>query len=462
MCRKKRFDTLKYGIFAVIIALITVLGMCCVTPLAFADSIENTGYTNVLDDLQKDENFDISKYSENTEDNSLQVTQIAESTENTLFVYVYQPSGQVKDLRASLIRFSTGINDNAKYLDYSLEFINSNETLYKYKLLAFEVLQDALRYYDITAIFRPWNKDLDESTGNDNTTEQVSYTVGKLYTVSTVDGVVSYTCEVSETIEIIDEYRGTLRYLNGFWFGSQSCDSHFVAFNTNRQIDNLLEADVTYTARSYTRTVSLILGERWTYGDPETKIAELTNTQSVDGVGFANAGWSRIQTIAEFITGEDLTDETKNNIKNCKYVLRFLETDYSKNSGSGSTYENGVQVTNVSILRLKFDANDETFNLGVVDDYQSSDLEPDNNYLPDWLLTLIRVLVGIVIGVLAVVLIVVLFPYIIILFTWLFKALFLIFKYIFIGLWYVIKYIALGIWYLIASPYYIFKWIQNK
>ncbi len=456
MLKSKQKLLYKYIVSAI---LIIACLLCTLSiPPIYAD-FENG--SDVLTDLQKDPEFDFSEYPENDKNTSLQVIQVAESTAGELLVYVYQPSGQALDLRASLMRFSTGINDNAKYLDYSLEFVNSNKTLYKYKVLDFEVLEDALRYYDITAIFRPWNKDIDKDTGNGNTTEQVSYTVGKLYTASTVDGVVSYTCEVSETIEIIDEYRGTLRYLSGFWFGSQSCDSHFVAFNTNRQIDNLLEADVTYTARSYTRTVSLILGERWTYGDPTTKIAELTNTQSVDGVGFSNVGWSRIQTIDEFISNEDLTNETENNIKNCKYVLRYLETDYTQNSGSGSTYENGTEVTNVSVLRLKFDANGETFNLGVVDDYQSSDLEPDNNYLPDWLETLIKTLIGIVIGVLAVVLIVVLFPYIITLFTWLFKAIVFVFKYLGIGLWYVLKYLGLGIWYLIASPYYIFKYIQG-
>lgn len=447
MYRKKRNNTYKFGVFAIILALSIVCSLFAVSPIvARADST----YSDVLADLQKDDTFDANNYPLVSDDYSLQVIQIAESTENNLFVYVYQPSGQAKDLRASFIRFSTGINDNAKYIDYSLEFINSNETLYKYKVLDFEVLPDALRYYDVTAIFRPWDENLDEETGNDNTIEQKSYTVGKLYTVSTVDGVVSYTCEVSETIEITNEYRGFLRYLDGFWFGNQSCDSHFVAFSTNREIDNLLEADVTYTARSFTRSVSLILGERWTYGDPETKIAELTNTQSVDGVGFANVGWSRIQTIDEFISGEDLTDETKNNILGCKYVLRYLETDYTSNSGSGSSYSNGTEVTNVSILRLKFDANGETFNLGVVDDYQSGDDIPDNDPYK-WLKDFLEWLIGILVGFALLVFLIVCFPSVLQVFLFILKALCL-----------VLQYVLLGVWYLIASPYYIYKWLSGN
>ena len=54
-------------------------------------------YTSVLEDLVKDENFNIEEYPVIEENYSLQVIQIAESEDNELFIYVYQPSGQVKD-----------------------------------------------------------------------------------------------------------------------------------------------------------------------------------------------------------------------------------------------------------------------------------------------------------------------------------------------------------------------------
>ena len=161
MYRKKRFDTLKYGIFAVIIALASILGACMITPLAFADT-NNTGYTNVLDDLQKDEDFDISKYPENTEDNSLQVIQIAESTDNHLFVYVYQPSGPTKDLRASSINIATDKTNATKYYNYKLKFINSNGVLYKYLVEDLTVTISNTRYYEIVSIYREYIEELDK------------------------------------------------------------------------------------------------------------------------------------------------------------------------------------------------------------------------------------------------------------------------------------------------------------
>ena len=62
-------------------------------------------YSNVLDDLRKDgtfntENYPIINDSSNENYGTLSVIQIAESVDKELFVYVYQPSGEVKNLKA--------------------------------------------------------------------------------------------------------------------------------------------------------------------------------------------------------------------------------------------------------------------------------------------------------------------------------------------------------------------------
>ena len=74
-----------------------------IPPVAYAD---NAAYTGVLEDLCKDENFTTTLYPTKSNDYSLQVIQIAESTGKELFVYVYQPSGQAKNLCASSINIS--------------------------------------------------------------------------------------------------------------------------------------------------------------------------------------------------------------------------------------------------------------------------------------------------------------------------------------------------------------------
>ena len=57
---------------------------------AFAD--EEISYSGVLEDLQKDENFNADDFPVKEDDYSLKVIQIAESVNKELFVYVYNPS----------------------------------------------------------------------------------------------------------------------------------------------------------------------------------------------------------------------------------------------------------------------------------------------------------------------------------------------------------------------------------
>lgn len=97
---------LKYII--AVIGLIIAMTFSTVPIKVFA---ETSGYSDVLADLQKDEAFVASEYVENLTDYSLQVIQIAESEDDELFVYVYQPSGQTKDLRASSIAFSQSVEE---------------------------------------------------------------------------------------------------------------------------------------------------------------------------------------------------------------------------------------------------------------------------------------------------------------------------------------------------------------
>ena len=482
MYRKKRFDTFKYGIFAVIIALASILGACMVTPLTFADT-SNTGYTNVLDDLQKDETFDVSKYPENTEDNSLQVIQIAESTDNHLFVYVYQPSGQAKDLRATSINMSlsqSGTNHNL----YNLVYCNSSGTLYKYIVQDFTLSNADIRYYNITSIYRVWDETLDTPASDGQTISEVSFAVGQLWKVKTTEDGTIYDSTITDIVPVVDKYAGFVRYVDGFHlFPSYTAlDSHFVAFSVDRPISELYSVKVYFEEQGYIEN-NLGMVDFGTV-TPTSTVVYGENVEYTGSYGWVHYtySWNRIQTATEFLrqnTTSDIyecglfdlgvknsmTEESFNKIKNMDFVLRFYETSY------GSLHTNppilGTEsytiVNNISLIELTYIYEGNPYTVGVVDNKQSGDTIPDNIHeewvqLPEWLQTLLIALCCIV----AVVLVVVLFPYIITLFTWLFKALFLVLKYIFIGLWYVLKYLALGIWYLIASPYYIYKFIQNS
>lgn len=93
---------------------------------------DNNEYSNVLDDLTKDENFNIEDYPTKDKDYSLQVIQVAESEDKELFVYVYQPSAKYI---ATSIDFSTTYDEDDNFYDfnnYKLKLLNQEGTLSKY------------------------------------------------------------------------------------------------------------------------------------------------------------------------------------------------------------------------------------------------------------------------------------------------------------------------------------------
>ena len=366
-------------------------------PTAFADETKKE-YSNVLDDLKKDSTFDTAHYPAKDNDYSLQVIQIAESEDKELFIYVYQPSGQTKDFSASRIKISTTINDEISFLMYRLEKLNSNGTLFKYKVNDFTVKTDPTRYYVITSIYRPFDESIDKQASGDNTVTGVPFAVNKQYTFSIINGKPFNSVIDIETIVITDKFVGFVRYENGFNLYANSCDSHFVAFNTDRKIDQLLEADVYYTTQKRTWQSVPLAGVSETFGEEQDNYAYLKYTQKVEHTGggwFAGTyKWDRIQTVEDFTGGEEksnifkslgeskspiqFTDEAMNELKGKKWVLRFTETDYTlTGSGiTGTTTAYSTIVGNVTILRLKFVTDGITYNLGVIDNMQTGGNDP--------------------------------------------------------------------------------------
>ena len=63
------------------------------------------------------------------------------------------------------------------------------------------------------------------------------------------------------------------------------------------------------------------------------------------------------------------------------WVLRFYETEYSIVTSATVTSEHGTEVSMVTILKLIFETNGKTFNLGVINNKtnDTSPDEPDND-----------------------------------------------------------------------------------
>ena len=388
-----------------ICGLMVLLLLCFISVLCGQGNLPvmaatDSGYSSVLDDLKKDSSFSESHYPAAGNDYSLQVIQLAESVNKELFVYVYQPCGNAKGLRASSINISVTVNDELSYHNYKMEYLNSSGVFYKYKVKDFTVSNAPTRYYAISSIYRPFDGDIDENAEHGNQITEVNYNVSKQYCFSEINGKPYCSVVDIETITITDKFVGFVRYKDGFKLYVGACDSHFVAFNTDKPIDKLLEADVYYTTQAYTWQSGLGIGTKEYFKDKSDEYAYLKYTDKVEHNGgglFAGTyTWDRIETTEQFIAENDLTqnvysgalldinvankitDEGKAALRGKKWLLRFAETSYWLSSGYGSTTERYTLVGDVTILRLKFETDGITYNLGVIDNKQSGSDKPIN------------------------------------------------------------------------------------
>lgn len=391
-------------IFAFVAGVCVMLGVMQTPLISKAESVQ---YTSVSKDLSKDSSFNAKNYPFKSNDYSVQIIQLAESINKELFVYTYQPSGD--KVRASSINISTTINDEISFFNYPLKLLNFEGTLFKYKVTNFEVKKDPVRYYAISSIYRPFDAGIGDKKSGNNTINEVNYAVNRRYCFGEINGKPYINCIDIETIVVTDKFVGFVRYPDGFklFTGAGACDSHFVAFNTDKPIDKLLEADVYYTTQNtsydfFTEDSPFNIK----FGDNKIdNYAYLKYTDKVEhsGGGFfaGTYKWGRIQSVDDFIKTEDrttvyygavlnskvsskLTDEALNKLKGKKWVLRFTETSYDKSPRSGmgaATYYHAgtTMVGNVTILRLKFETDGITYNLGVIDNKQTGSTEPSNS-----------------------------------------------------------------------------------
>lgn len=406
----KKKNCLLRIIFALFLALCTfIMSVQSVANVAFAASGAKTEYSDVLADLKKDSMFDVKNYPVMATDYSLKIIQLAESTDKELFVYVYQPCGKA-EMRASSINISTTSYADITPSNYKLKYINSSGVFFKYVVEGITVSNADVRYYGVTSIYRPFNKTYgDKDAEHGNTVSEVSFSVSKEYRFSTINGnPVTATVDI-ETIEITDKFVGFVRYDDGYIFHQSACDSHFVAFDTDKPIDRLVEADVAWVQRVQRHQTD---GNYWKPWMGEIENKQRTLSEDDDTVHYKGGGifaatyeWDRIQSITDFIASVDLnknvyhgaildvnvvskiTEEGKQALKNKKWVLRFADTSYAEQYHealiNGIKYwgyiEESTLVSDVTILRLKFITDGVTYNLGVIDNKQTGSNKPIND-----------------------------------------------------------------------------------
>ena len=371
------------------------------------EAIDVSNYTDVLEDLQKDESFDASQYPAIPGDYGIEVFQIAESSDGELFVYVYQHSVDVL-CHATSVNISTTVGENYHFSNYKLQLLNENGTLAKYLVRDLKVSNLMVRYYEISSIYRGWSaaigdKDVDKTT--ENKISEVAFKVGKLYTVVTYEGETQITEEHRETIEIKDYYVGNLLFLNGasgfFNVTASMSTVHYVAFSTDHRIDTLTGAYVgfnlenwTYDNSNYVTALKELKSGKWyekvSFSEPvwtETRVYDEKAQNKPLGSFFAHTyQWDCVSDVKTFIKNSDVafSDEAIVKLQSLQWVLVFREQEIvaEGNAFSGISME-GANVSDVTILQLDFITNGNSYQMGVVSNKQTGSGNPDNtNYTP--------------------------------------------------------------------------------
>jgi len=436
---------------------------------AYAATFLN-GYSDVLDDLRKDENFNPDEYPAIDGDYSLQVFQIAESSAGELFVYVYQPAANVRELTATEIRLSQSIGENISPKDFKLTLLNRNGVFAKYKVEDLAVKTDTVRYYEIIQICRELFEGENNKTEGGNIIENVPCPVSLRFTACTLNNVVSYSCIVIDTLEIIPESKhvGYFQYFDGLGFISiNNVDCWYVGFDTNKPIDYLQEAEISFKVRSVDTSYGFGIqtGQKFGEWQPFNNYVVKGEQKGSAGNGFLakKYEWSRIYSFEDFKNNENfgLTDSEKENMNGCKWVLCFYETTRKKEGDYKVNHVLSSEVGDVTILRLKFETDGEPYNLGVVDNKQTVPPEqPPGGYgggidgdwdFWQWFADLLGVPVWaaklIVSGVVILLLAGIILP---------------ILSAIFPVVGQVVKAVFYGVWWVISAPFRFIAWIIKK
>lgn len=381
--KKNKF---KWLLVLIVILACAILSMG-IPSTAYASNIQPN---DVLSDLQRDETFDVGLYPSNSNDYSVNIIQIAEGINGNLFIYTYQPCQKSKELTVTKVNISLSENVNGTEL-YDLKLCSQSGVFCKYEVVGLTVPDRNTRYYNISTVYREKIEDVDKDCVENNTVNGIAYGVGQLWIVRTSADSVIYDMVNVEYVTITSQMIGFRRYFNGFgWDDNRSCDAHFIMFTCKNPIDNLRSAAISFDTQAYKKIANadLVLEE------PQSHKVTLDNYQIAhsDKSGWfgEEAEWHRMTTTQAFVNEVNITDkEEKEGFLKYDWILNFYETDFVGGEGIKDIFSGlsdkfiqllneGVLVSNVTLLRLEFDYAGEIYNLGVVSNIQTGSGEPTN------------------------------------------------------------------------------------
>ena len=405
--------TLKNRITTFLLVLVVILAIGGELLLSLfavkADAAESTSttYSNVLDDLTRDNSFDASKYPVKENSSDIEVIHIAEGEDNELYIYTYQPGNSVNHRKANYLNMSLQNPVGKKtgeltYERYSLTWLNSNGVFDKYIVNGFKIQDASERYYNISAIYRPYDVSVDFSSASEaiDTVQCKSFGVGQYWRLYYYNDILMYESKKIDVVEYTIYATGTVRYTDGFNpskpFTSENTDSHYAAFTIdNFSVDQIIDADITYEINTWQVTTvynpdkdpekTLIKTEK-----KESEYISNKESGSNDGSGWFGKKytWDRILSVAEFVKiSQDNANDTFNEtetagLNKSQFVFAFAETSHSDTQIAGidgTVVRTQIysETSNFGILRLHFISDNKTYNLGCVGDLVGTDEIPE-------------------------------------------------------------------------------------
>ncbi len=394
--------------------------------------------TDVLTDLTKDETFNTGDYPSIDDNFSLEVIQIAESTDKKLYIYTYNPSHSVMNIEAEYVTFfdeytESGKNLEAKARRYKLKLISVSGVFDKYEIEDYQVSDEGKRYYNIVSLHVPYNSDIHEGKELVNGyTDYVAYEVKQQWESKWFNDELVYErmdFEYKDLYMNVDVvYNGELDFNEGLTVGNfagifNKGRSHFLVFNCDEYIiRHIYDADITYRLEKQHTSWVMFSEEETTItiSDIINDTLYDTDTASYDGGGLFSREytWSRIMPVHDLVyngktqkgfienfTEQKVTfsDTLLTEIEKGQWVFAFTETNYNYISGDGYYSYDKYRAIEVGVTRLHFvDYRNKEYNLGVISDLTSSDGIADGygngldlDFFEDWF-TKIMTVIGLI------------------------------------------------------------------
>ena len=430
-------------------SILLVISLCSFTTKA--------SVSEVIQDLSRDSSFNVEDYPKISDDYSVKLINIAESKDDNLILYVYQPANDSIDLKAKSVSFGTEFSkdgQNIKPSIYPLQLLSTDGVFDKYKVLNFKVSNEVERFYNIVSLYREVKYEIDKDVVGGITNEK-AYAVGEQWCAYDKDDTVVYEMNTFETLEINSYQTGYIKFSKGINIGtlvgiSRRGHLHYISFDAEQYvIDYIFDGDISFktkkeilTAQDGKQTI--------TYGEEEQhKITLLDsdkaefNTDGFFGLFKKKYKWNRISKVDDFVSdmkkqGVKFNEDSLNNINKGKWVFAFYETPWEHYTYPNGYSHHSVMVYETSILRLNFmDTSGKQYNLGVVNDKVTADTIPDGSGggvdedKAKMIFAIVLALIGLAI---------------------LLSLLSLVFP-VFKGLWVLIKSMFMFLWFIISFPF---------